>query len=418
MKHGVRTIAMALVLIASAAPAPVVAAPGTRTVEQNRAQSLHISQRIVDWPQLGFDSGHSGFNPYEHRIGIQNVGSLQQLWTFTLDNWPGDIVEESGVLYVPSASGELFAVDASNGNQLWEFDSGVPYGWNTGTNGVAVDSGLVFTVCDLPHGAQGLCALQASNGTVQWSYTLGGSSSSAGAPPVVANGIVYFEACASAGCDYVALNESTGAVLWMVSELCSGNLGIPPAVYRGVLYVNIGCDVQNVTDIVALSAQSGSQIWKAQVIGATTGLTVAGGVVAYVRWNGTESYIGALTAIHGQPLWGPSAINSKLITSMPAIAYKQIYAWIFINDYGYIADYDERMGTLNWQYTIARSFPSVANHVVYIAMNGGPLALNAGTGQVLWHISGTDNLGLPIIVNGVVYGGCNGSHVCAYALPG
>jgi outer membrane protein assembly factor BamB len=381
------------------------------------AHAVARAERNVDWPQLGFDSGHAGFNPHERLISPVNVNQLQQQWSYNLGDWVGDMVENGGILFAPSASGELFALNARTGKQLWTFTSGIQYGWNTGTNTVAADAGLLFTECDMTGNVQGLCALQAETGAVQWSYGLG-SASYAGAPPAVANGLVYFEECTASGCAYVALNETNGAVVWTLPEGCSGNLGIPPAIYKGVLYVGEGCNEQQGTDIVALSAATGSPVWSRTVIGETTGLTVGHDIVAYARFDGSNAYLGALRAKNGRTLWGPTYINSKEITSMPAIAYGMVFAWIFINDYGHVDAYDERFGTQYWDYAIARSFPSIANGVAYIAFNGTTLALNAHTGGYLWNQSGTDNLVLPIILNGVVYGGCNGGYVCAYALPG
>jgi outer membrane protein assembly factor BamB len=371
--------------------------------------------RTVDWPQLGFDAGHSGFNPHERLITQQNVNQLQQLWSVNLFASTGDMVESGGVLFTPESNGELYALDAKTGNQLWSFYSGVQYGWNTGTVGVATDAGLVFTECNTSHGTQGLCALSATKGRVQWKYDLG-PSSYAGAPPAFANGVVYFEECTTAGCDYVALNELSGTVVWTVPELCSGNLGVPPAIVDGVVYVGEGCDVQAGTYIVALSATDGSVIWLTQVTGEMSGLTVGHGVVAYARWDGTNGYLGALEAKSGRSKWGPAYINAAHIESMPAIAYGMIFSWIFVNDYGHLDAYDLRTGTPRWDYAIARSFPSIANGIAYTAFNGTTVALNAETGSTLWDEGGTDNLSLPIIVDGVVYGGC-GPDVCAYGLP-
>lgn len=376
----------------------------------------HDGHGKINWPQLGFDAGHSGFNKYEHQISPQNVRSLGQLWTFNIDDWPGDIVLNDGVLFIPSSSGTLYAADAKTAKQLWTFSSGVAYGWNTGTNTVAADNGLVFTEC-LITGSTGICALSAQSGQVQWSYVLPGSSSNATSSPTVADGLVFFEACSSAGCDHVALNESNGAPVWMAAESCAASNGIPPAVYQRVLYVGEGCDVQGTNTIVAMADQNGELLWTKPVLGVMHGLSVSDRLLAYVRWNGSNGYLGAMKAVSGRTIFAPEQVGSAGITSMPAIAYGQIFAWIFINDYGYVADYDRRDGHRVWDYVIARSFPSLANNIAWIAMNGSPLALNAASGQFIWDVGGTDNLGLPIIANGIVYGGCNGPHVCAYGLP-
>src|SRR6202042_614502 len=63
------------------------------------------------------------------------------------------------------------------------------------------------------------------------------------------------------------------------------------------------------------------------------------------------------------------------------------------------------------------SSASLANNVVYTACSGSPCALNAKTGAVLWQGSGAFNVGVPIVVNGTVYGACNGSSVCAWSIP-
>jgi outer membrane protein assembly factor BamB len=198
--------------------------------------------------------------------------------------------------------------------------------------------------------------------------------------------------------------------------LCSGGNGVPPAVASGTLYIDEGCKA-GATDIVAVSARTGSRRWHQEVVGGQAGLSVAGGIVAYTRWNGSQAYVGVLDATHGTTVWGPVSIGGHQLESMPAIAYGAIYYWEFLNDYGYIVAYNAQTGSQLWQYTIARSFASVANQIVWIAFNGSPLALNPATGQYLWNVGGTDNLGLPLVVNGVVYGGCNGPYVCAYGLP-
>jgi len=394
----------------SAAPAQkaVLARPSAQAAEPD-------GHGKINWPQLGFDAGHSGFNPYEHRITQTNVRNLHQLWTFNIDSWPGDIVLNNGILFIPSASGMLFAANATTAQPLWSYNSGVPYGWNTGTNTVAADGAYVFTICALTGGNQGICALSAQSGTVQWSYALPGTSSYPASPPAVADGLVFFEACSSAGCDHVALDETTGSPVWMVAESCAASYGIPPAVYQRILYVPEGCDVGGTNTIVAMSDQSGEVFWTRKVSGINHGMSVSDGIVAYVHWDGSNGLLGTLNATSGHPIWGPEELGYQPITSMPAIAYKQIYAWIFIYDYGWVADYSKRDGHQVWKYWIARSFPSIEDHIAWIAMNGSPLALNAGNGQFLWDVGGTDNLGLPIIANGIVYGGCNGSHVCAYS---
>jgi outer membrane protein assembly factor BamB len=192
----------------------------------------------IDWPQYGFDSGHSGYNPKEKTINASNVGQLQQAWSFSTGSGTvaGNVVEDEGVIYAPASNGTLYALDAATGVPILTFTAGA--GYKSSGSAPAVDKGLVFTVCTIGS-QQGICALNASTAAVKWSYTVPGSGSYAGTPPVVASGVLYYEGCTSV-CSYVALTEKTGQVLWTVSEkqtACEANNGVVPSVSGGYVLV-------------------------------------------------------------------------------------------------------------------------------------------------------------------------------------
>jgi hypothetical protein len=76
---------------------------------------------------------------------------------------------------------------------------------------------------------------------------------------------------------------------------------------------------------------------------------------------------------------------------------------------------------LQWNNTIGRSSPLVANNVLYIAGNGAIRALNPTTGAVLW--SDTTKVGSlhwqsPVVANGRLYMMDESAHLTAYQLPG
>ena len=127
----------------------------------------------------------------------------------------GNVVESGGVIYAPSANGTIYALDAASGTQLWTFASGT--GYLSSGSAPAIDSDMLFTVCDTSGSTQGICVLETNSGSPVWSYTFPGSSAYDGTPPVVAYGKVFFEACASS-CSYVALDEHTGGIDWTVNE--------------------------------------------------------------------------------------------------------------------------------------------------------------------------------------------------------
>lgn len=82
----------------------------------------------------------------------------------------------------------------------------------------AVDADLVFTVCNLQSGSQGLCALKATSGTLMWSFTPpGGATTYPETAPVVANATIYFGACTNE-CEVYAVSESSGTMVWATNE--------------------------------------------------------------------------------------------------------------------------------------------------------------------------------------------------------
>ncbi len=76
----------------------------------------------ADWPTYGFDNAHTGFNPREAQLGVENVGNLANAWSIDLGGWITDqpvfasAVDVPGrgaidLLYVGTEKGDFFAID-------------------------------------------------------------------------------------------------------------------------------------------------------------------------------------------------------------------------------------------------------------------------------------------------------------------
>jgi outer membrane protein assembly factor BamB len=83
------------------------------------------------WNSFGFDLQRTGYNPVESKVGPNNVGSLQMVWTFDVaSNMVHEPVYASGVkvngqptniLYAGSAYGStMYAINASTGAIVWQ----------------------------------------------------------------------------------------------------------------------------------------------------------------------------------------------------------------------------------------------------------------------------------------------------------
>ena len=103
---------------------------------------------INDWAYYRGDNSVSHFKPFD-QINIDNVHKLTKTWEFKSNDH--DLENRSqiqcnpliidGVLFGTSAKMKLFALDASNGSKLWEFD---PYDGMFSSHGTGVNRGLNY----------------------------------------------------------------------------------------------------------------------------------------------------------------------------------------------------------------------------------------------------------------------------------
>src|SRR5262245_43037052 len=74
----------------------------------------------LDWPMFGQNTANTASNASEAKISANNVNRLQPNWTFTTG---GDVTARAavvnGVAYFPDWAGNLYAVNAINGKQIW-----------------------------------------------------------------------------------------------------------------------------------------------------------------------------------------------------------------------------------------------------------------------------------------------------------
>jgi polyvinyl alcohol dehydrogenase (cytochrome) len=74
------------------------------------------------WPSAGHDLNNTRYNSSESKIGVSNVGGLQQAWKAPFTTG-GDVSATPAVdgttVYVPDWAGNLYAIDQKSGNLVW-----------------------------------------------------------------------------------------------------------------------------------------------------------------------------------------------------------------------------------------------------------------------------------------------------------
>src|SRR5271156_278648 len=173
----------------------------------------------IDWP-------YSHGNLYGQRytsidqITPANVNQLTKAWVFNTGTNPGgqDIeenpIEVGGVVYTPDGVGNIYALNAATGKQIWKHTP--PAAVNGANRGVVYGQGLIFAVQHTGN----LLALNAKTGALVWQITIGGSTlhtglsaapqyigASEGTVPEVVTGV---ESDAAGQCFVAAYAPATG----------------------------------------------------------------------------------------------------------------------------------------------------------------------------------------------------------------
>jgi polyvinyl alcohol dehydrogenase (cytochrome) len=201
-----------------------------------------LAEAADDWPIFGRDlqNSASGGKP------IKDVTQLAPVWAFTTG---GDVSARAavvkGVAYFPDWGGNLFAVDAKKGTQIWArqlSDYGLPANTTSNTS-PTVQDGVLYIGTE--QGAW-LLAIETSNGNLLWMTQLESPADDAfaaiRASPAIYNGYLYtgvgsnedriagivpaYPCCRARG-SVVAVKASTGQIVWKTYMTPPGYSGAP-----------------------------------------------------------------------------------------------------------------------------------------------------------------------------------------------
>nr|WP_320141954.1 PQQ-binding-like beta-propeller repeat protein [uncultured Cohaesibacter sp.] len=187
-----------------------------------------------------------------------DAGSGRRLWSFQLDAPArGAPVVVGNTVLAVSATNSLFAVNVSDGGELWTFE-GIPQGTGLLGSGAPAVSGNTV----LFSGTSGeLVALDIKSGEMRWSdtivqgtrrYAISGISAIAGGP-VVSDGIVY---ASSVSGNTIALRIRDGERVW---DRSLGSVHAPVVAGNSIFVVDLD------DRIVALNKKNGKIRWSSQL---------------------------------------------------------------------------------------------------------------------------------------------------------
>ena len=314
--------------------------PTTSEVAETSAESESAAGDEVDatdaatsqigadsWPTFRLDPQRSAFDGSDSA----RFDEPELLWSFQT----GGVVESSpavvdGTVYVGTFDDNLFALDATTGEQRWAF----PVGGLVRASPAVVDGRVFFGADD-----DLFYAVDAATGSELWRFPLGrgGEQSS----PAVVDNVVYFGAFDR---NVYALDAQTGEELWSF-ETGAGILS-SPLVANGVIY--IGSIDGN---FYALDAATGDQQWA---------VTTGGSIFSSGAWISDSD--------------GPDGRA----------------AVVFGSDDGRIYAVDAQTGESRWNIqTAAPVFATpavVGGEVIIGSRDGSLLSIAASSGVALWGV--------------------------------
>jgi len=172
----------------------------------------------ADWLRWRGNHNANGYSPLD-QITPENVGELQLAWAWNLE--PGESEQEplvyEGIMFLPHTNGKVQALDAINGDLIWEYKRRLPRGMqNATTRGLALYEDKVFVTTDDAF----LVALDAKTGDLVWEIKTGNPEDRVNysAPPIAGDGKIFAGQTCGTGtpraCALMAHDAGTGKILW------------------------------------------------------------------------------------------------------------------------------------------------------------------------------------------------------------
>lgn len=400
--------------ISQAVTIPTSATPGSNTligVGQTSGSTFPAPVTInTNWGDFGFDPAHHRANPYEYGLGAGNVAGLHPKWTgATAVGLKDSPVYANGIVYIATMDGLLNAYNDTSGVLLWSFNPNSTFR-NYSAPVVDPATGLVFfgTVGSNDEGIPSpYYAVDAQTGVLQWSEILNWHQVSF---PTVAFKTLYLGTSHldHNSCSIYAIDEVSGQIRWQytTNDGFWGAIGVDTntnTIFSGVGNPNAA--------VIALNATTGAVVWNYPVAqygpddDVGSGITVTNGIVYASSKNGS---VYALHEDTGTLAWStPIGQDSNGDISTQAVSDNGTLYVGTIS--GNLYALNALTGAKLWKTHAASSIfssPAVANGVVYFSSFNKIYALNASTGAILWnYLTGANSYSSPIVVNGWLYWG-------------
>jgi alcohol dehydrogenase (cytochrome c) len=172
-----------------------------------------------EWLQWRRTYDAHGFSPLQ-QINKENVHSLRSAWTWSLPAGTSETTPlvHDGVLFVFGTGDRIQALDATNGDLLWEYTRQLPAGTQTGgQNGVKRNFAIYGDKLYVSTSDSHVITLDVKTGKMVWDHAFPDSKDfRMTSGPMIVNGKVIqgVASCPAGGCYLIGLDANTGDELW------------------------------------------------------------------------------------------------------------------------------------------------------------------------------------------------------------
>ena len=212
-------------------------------------------------------------------------------WSYTLLSYGSTPSVVNDIVYVGDNFGYLYALDLKTGAKKWSNKLGSSF-----TDAPTVVDGVIYANTNQysPSYKSSIVAVNATNGNLIWQYDVpeNGKQNSIGASPTVGNGIICFS---SYNYNWYALDAKTGTVKWTFAEKSYSYTS--PAYVGSTIYIG-GSDAIYAKDMI-----TGTTKWTIPNKTSARGLTVSDGLL-YGNTNITGNFsVSAFDVSNGALKW-------------------------------------------------------------------------------------------------------------------
>ncbi|UCG19955.1 MAG: PQQ-binding-like beta-propeller repeat protein [Deltaproteobacteria bacterium] len=217
-----------------------------------------VSAAGENWSAAHF-SGHSVYVSSPGRLHSISPDNGSERWHHAVDKRLGSPYTHQDRVFVGSAEGTLYAVDAEKGQRLWTFNV---------VKAISVASGVWQNKVYAASKDHSLYALDMDDGECLWHFTTGAKIYGT---PYVSDGVVYLT---SADHKVYALFAASGQVLW--SFTTGSEIHTSPFEQDGLVFVS-----SRDKHLYVLDAENGKELWRHKTLGYPSSPTACRGMLYF-----------------------------------------------------------------------------------------------------------------------------------------